>query len=217
MISLEFLPTLLQSAQVTLLIMAFAAPLTVVVAFVFGLARLSRHAPIRITARVLVEFFRGVSALILLFWLFFALPLFGISLPPLVCAVLALGFSAGSYGSEVVRSAVLAVPKVQREAATALNFSGAQAMTRIVLPQAIPTMLPPFGNLMIEVLKSTALVSMITVADLTFRAVQLNATYLRTVEVFTLVLIIYFVIALCITALVRLLEWRLGGYRTRPS
>jgi polar amino acid transport system permease protein len=68
---------------------------------------------------------------------------------------------------------------------------------------------------MIEVLKSTALVSMITVADLTYRAVQLNATYLRTVEVFSLVLIIYFIIALCITGLVRLLERKLGHFRGR--
>lgn len=215
MLSLEFLPTLLSATLVTVELLAYAAPLAVFTAFLLGLLRLSRIAPVRLFARVVVEFLRGVSALILLFWLFFALPLLGLSLPPKVCAVLALGLSAGSYGAEIVRGAILAVPQVQREAAVALNFTPAQQMFRIVLPQALVGMLPPFGNLLIELLKSTSLVAMVTVADLTFRAVQLNATYLRTVEVFSLVLAIYFVLALTITGLVRLLEWRLTRFRTQ--
>lgn len=213
--SLEFLPTLLWATLVTIEILAFSAPLAIVTAFALGLACLSRFTPVRVGATMIVEFLRGVSALILLFWLFFAFPLFGLNLPAKLCAIVALGLSAGSYGAEIVRGAILAVPKVQREAAVALNFSTAQRMFRILIPQALPSMLPPFGNLMVELLKSTSLASMVTIADLTFRAVQLNATYLRTVETFTLVLCIYFVLALAITGLVRLLEWRLGRYRIR--
>ncbi|MGE4252835.1 MAG: ectoine/hydroxyectoine ABC transporter permease subunit EhuC [Parvibaculaceae bacterium] len=213
--SLEFLPTLLSATLVTLEILAFAAPLSIVTAFTLGLSCLSRLTVLRAAATMIVEFLRGISALILLFWLFFAFPLFGLSLPAKVCAVVALGLSAGSYGAEIVRGAILAVPRVQREAAIALNFSSAQRMFRILIPQALPSMLPPFGNLMIELLKSTSLASMVTVADLTFRAVQLNATYLRTVETFTLVLCIYFVLALAITGLVWLLERQLGRFRTR--
>lgn len=213
--SLEFLPTLLWATLVTIEIMVFAAPLALVTAFALGLSCLSPFALLRAGAIMVVEFLRGISALILLFWLFFALPLFGLNLPAKACAVIALGLSAGSYGAEIVRGAILAVPKVQREAAIALNFSRTQRMFRILIPQALPSMLPPFGNLLIELLKSTSLASMVTIADLTFRAVQLNATYLRTVETFTLVLCIYFVLALVITGLVRLLERRLGRYRAR--
>jgi polar amino acid transport system permease protein len=214
MLNLEFLPTLLSATWVTIEILAFAAPLAIVMAFILGLSRLSPIAILRLAARMIVEFLRGVSALILLFWLFFVLPLLGLSLPPKVCAVVALGLSAGSYGAEIVRGAILAIPQVQREAATALNFTPVQRMFLILIPQALVGMLPPFGNLLIELLKSTSLVAMVTIADLTFRAVQLNATYLRTVEVFSLVLAIYFVLALSITGLVRLLEWRLGRFRT---
>lgn len=213
--SLEFLPTLLWATLVTIEILAFAAPLAIITAFVLGLSCLSPFKPLRAGATMIVEFLRGISALILLFWLFFAFPLFGLSLPAKACAVIALGLSAGSYGAEIVRGAILAVPKVQREAAIALNFSPAQRMFRILIPQALPSMLPPFGNLLIELLKSTSLASMVTIADLTFRAVQLNATYLRTIETFTLVLCIYFILALVLTGLVRLLERRLGRYRTR--
>lgn len=213
--SLEFLPTLLWATLVTIEILAFAAPLAIVTAFVLGLSCLSPSALLRAGAIMIVEFLRGISALILLFWLFFAFPLFGLNLPAKACAVIALGLSAGSYGAEIVRGAILAVPKVQREAAIALNFSPTQRMFRILIPQALPGMLPPFGNLLIELLKSTSLASMVTIADLTFRAVQLNATYLRTVETFTLVLCIYFILALVITGLVRVLERRLGRYRTR--
>lgn len=213
--SLEFLPTLLWATLVTIEILAFAAPLAIVTAFVLGLSCLSPSALLRAGAIMIVEFLRGISALILLFWLFFAFPLFGLNLPAKACAVIALGLSAGSYGAEIVRGAILAVPKVQREAAIALNFSPTQRMFRILIPQALPGMLPPFGNLLIELLKSTSLASMVTIADLTFRAVQLNATYLRTVETFTLVLCIYFILALAITGLVRVLERRLGRYRTR--
>lgn len=215
MLSLEFLPTLLSATLVTIELLAYAAPLAILVAFLLGLMRLSPIAPVRLCARAVVEFLRGVSALILLFWLFFALPLLGVSLPAKACAVVALGLSAGSYGAEIVRGAILAVPQVQREAAVALNFTPVQQMFRIVIPQAVVSMLPPFGNLLIELLKSTSLVAMVTVADLTFRAVQLNATYLRTVEVFTLVLAIYFALALCITGLVRILEWRLTRFRVQ--
>lgn len=215
--NLEFLPTLLQATLVTLEILALSVPLTLAVSFLLGLVLAGAPRPLPLLARIAVEFLRGVSALVMLFWLFFALPLVGISMPPIVCAVLALGLNAGAYGAEIVRGTILAVPGVQREAAVALNLTARQTTQYIVLPQALVAMLPPFGNLMIELLKSTSLAAMVTISDLAFRAVQLNATYLRTVEVFTLVLSIYLVLALSITGLVRLLERRLGRFRAAVS
>jgi polar amino acid transport system permease protein len=215
MIGLEFLPALLSAAVVTVRIMLFAALFALAFAFPLGTIRALGPRPWQFLALVVIEFFRGVSALVLLFWLFFALPLLGLSLNSMTCAILGLGLNAGAYGAEIVRAGIQSVPPGQTEAAVALNFPRGTRFLRIVLPQALALMMPPFGNLMIELLKSTALVSMITITDLTFRAVQLNATTLRTGEIFVQVLLIYFAMALVITLIVRLIEARLGRHLSR--
>ncbi|MNY48497.1 Glutamine transport system permease protein GlnP [compost metagenome] len=115
--------------------------------------RLSRFWLVRNAATVYVEVFRGTSLLIQLFWLYFALPmLLDIQIPAMTAAVIALGLNYGAYGSEVVRSSVLALPKGQYEAAIALNMSRYGTMRRILLPQAFVRMIPSFGNLQIELL-----------------------------------------------------------------
>lgn len=192
----------------TVEITAFATLLWVPMAFLAGLSRLSRRKALRALAGTYVEVFRGTSALVQLFWLFFALPLLGIRFTPLTAGVLALGLNIGAYGSEVVRKAVLAVPKGQKEAAIALNMTPLQRMSRVILPQAVVAMLPPFGNLMIELLKSTALVSLITLTDLTFQAQLLRSATGQTALIFSLVLVIYFVMAYAITLVVRAIERR---------
>jgi polar amino acid transport system permease protein len=215
MTGLDFLPALLSASWVTLKIMALATLFTLAFAFPVGIARALGPPPLRVAALVVIEFFRGVSALVLLFWLFFALPLLGVNLSPLACAVIGLGLNAGAYGAEIIRSGIQSVARGQTEAAVALNFSRRQTLWRIVMPQALALMMPPFGNLMIELLKSTALVSMITITDLAFRAAQLNAITMRTGEIFLKVLLIYFAMALVITGIVRLLEARLGRHLPR--
>lgn len=159
-------------------------------------------------AAVYVEVFRGTSALVQLFWFYFVLPMFGMKLPALLVGIVVLGANAGAYGAEVVRGAILAVPAGQREAAVALNLTRARTIWRIILPQAVPAMLPPTGNLLIELLKNTALVSLITITDLTFRGQLLRSETLRTTEIFTLVLLLYFAVALVITGGIRMLERR---------
>ena len=207
---LRFLPTLLDGAWVTVQITALAILLSVVMGFVAGLMRISGFWPARAVAAVYVEVFRGTSALVQLFWMFFVLPHFGLRLDPFTVGWLALGLNVGAYGAEVVRGAILAVPKGQYEATIAVNMSKWLAMRRIIVPQAIPNMIPPWGNLFIELLKATALVSLITITDLTFRAKQLNDQTFQTVEIFTLVLFLYLAIALVITGIMRLIEHRTG-------
>jgi len=141
-----------------------------------------------------------------LFWLFFVLPRFGLTMAPLTVAILALGLNVGAYGAEVVRGAVGAVPRGQWEATIALNLTRLQALRRIILPQAVVAMIPPWGNLFIELLKGTALVSLITVSDLAFKAQEMNSTTYRTVEIFSIVLVIYLAIALLITIGMQQLE-----------
>jgi polar amino acid transport system permease protein len=201
-----FMSGLLQGAWLTLRITALGCILAVVMATVAALCRLYGAAPLRWLAVTYVEFFRGTSALVQLFWLFFVLPLFGISLEPFTVAVLGLGLNVGAYGAEVVRGAIQGVQRGQWEATTALNMTRWQALKRIILPQAFVAMIPPWGNLFIELLKSTALVSLITMSDLTFRAKTLNDTTMRTIPIYTLALLVYLVISLSITIGMRWLE-----------
>jgi polar amino acid transport system permease protein len=214
-----FLPGLLQGAWLTIQITVLGSLVAVVMGVLAALARLYGPAPLRWLATIYVEIFRGTSALVQLFWLFFVLPQFGILIDAFTVAVLALGLNVGAYGSEVVRGAIRSVARGQWEASIALNMSRAQMLRRIILPQAFIAMIPPWGNLFIELLKSTALVSLITLGDLAFRAQQMNQTTLKTLPIFTLVLLIYLVMSLAITIGMRLLEQRasLGLARGRSA
>ncbi|KGD87771.1 amino acid ABC transporter permease [Achromobacter sp. RTa] len=204
----ELAPPLLEGLGVTLQVLAGAVVLAVPLALAAGICRLSSVRPVRWIASIYVEVFRGTSALVQLFWFYFVLPLFGVQLPAMLVGIVVLALNAGAYGAEVVRGAIRAVPSGQREAGVALNLTRGQIMRRIIVPQAVPAMLPPAGNLLIELLKNTALVSLVTITDLTFRGQLLRSETLRTTEIFTLMLLLYFAVALLITAGVRLLERR---------
>ncbi|MDZ7704040.1 MAG: ectoine/hydroxyectoine ABC transporter permease subunit EhuC [Trueperaceae bacterium] len=210
--SFDLLPLLLRGARITLLLTLAGATLALLMSLVAGLARMSTNRVVRSIAATYVEVFRGTSVLVQMFWFYFALPLFGISLSAFTAGTLALGLNVGAYGAEVVRGAIQAVPKGQTEAAIALNMSPRLRMRRVVLPQAFAMMLPPFGNLLIELLKATALVSLITLPDLTFQAMSLRMTTGRTTEIFVWLLVLYFVIAYPLTLLVRWLEHRVTAY-----
>lgn len=201
-----FLPGLLQGAVLTIEIAVLGSLLAIVMGVLAALARMYGPAPLRWLATVYVEIFRGTSALVQLFWLFFVLPQFGVSLDAFPVAVLALGLNVGAYGSECVRGAIQAVARGQWEAAIALNMSRAQMLRRIILPQAFVAMIPPWGNLFIELMKATSLVALISVTDLTFRARQMNDITFRTIEIFTIVLVIYLAISIIITVAMRTLE-----------
>ncbi len=126
--------------------------------------------PLRWLATLHIEFFRGTSIYVQLFWAYFVLPFMGISLSPLAAGVLALGLNVGAYAAEVVRGAILSVPKDQYEATVALNLTQVNRMRHVILPQALPLMLPTFDDNAIELLKATAVVSLISLTDMTFQA-----------------------------------------------
>jgi len=191
----EIVSVLLQGAVVTIKIVAMALPLAAVMAFIFGLIRLYSPAPFKQIAIFYIEFFRGTSALIQLYWIYFVLPFFGITIDAMTAAVVALGLNIGAYGTEVVRGAVQSVPKGQYEASIALNFTARQRVWRIILPQVFVNMIPPFGNLAIELVKATSLVSLITIGDLTFKAKSLADTTLQVGEIFGVVLFLYFIMS----------------------
>jgi polar amino acid transport system permease protein len=210
---LQFAGPLLEGLRITLRLTVAGAVLGIICSVLAGLGRKSTFPPVRWIASIYIEVFRGTSALIQLFWFYFALPLLGINLSALMAGVLVLGLNMGAYGAEVVRSSIAAVPKGQEEAATALGFSRTQTLWRIIIPQAILPSLPPFGNLLIELLKNSALASLITLSELTFSAQTLRTDTLETVPIFTIVLIIYFVVAQIIAYGVRSLEHKLAQSR----
>jgi polar amino acid transport system permease protein len=202
----EFLPGLLNGTVITIQITLGGAALAVAMALIAAMGKMYGPGPVRWLAVAYIETFRGTSALVQLFWLFFVLPHFGVRLDPIPVAILALGLNVGAYGAEVVRGAVNAVPRGQWEATLALNMTRAMALRRIILPQAFVAMIPPWGNLFIELMKATSLVALISVSDLTFRARQMNDITFRTVEIFTIVLVIYLAISIVITVAMRTLE-----------
>lgn len=187
-------PRLLSGAWITLLQTALAAIVAVALALLFGLLKTSPLRFPRAVATIYIEIFRGTSLLVQLYWIFFVLPLFGVTIGNFTAGFLAVGMNLGAYGAEVVRGAIQAVPRGQWEAAKALNLSPARRMRRIIFPQAMVLMLPAWGNLMIEVLKGTALVALISVTDLMFEARQINGSTFLSAQVFGTTLLIYYVI-----------------------
>ena len=210
---LEFLPNLGRGALTTLELTAGAGLVCVTISFVLGVARTSQRRVIAWSANVYVEFFRGTSVLVQMFWIFFALPLFGIFIEPLTAGILALGLNTGAYGAEIVRGAVQAVPRDQIEAAIALNYTRWQRLRHVVMPQALIIMLPPMGNLGIDCIKISATVSLITIADLAFEANMYRSSTGSNLLPFLSILIVYYVYSTAVARGVLGLERKLAKGR----
>lgn len=213
----ELLPLMLEGAWVTVQITFFGSLLAIVAALIGALGRLSPIKPLRWLAIAYIEVFRGSSLLVQLFWLYFVLPMppFNIALSAFNVAVIGLGLNIGAYGAEVLRGAIRSVHEGQYEACQALNMTAGQRLRRVILPQALLAAIPPGTNLLIELLKNTSLVSLITLSDLAFRARQLDQATLMTLEIFGLALVMYFVLAQIINFSMRTLERRLARGRMR--
>lgn len=216
---LSYTTPLLEGAWVTVQLTLYSTILGAALSFAFGVGRLSPNWAIKALSVSFIEVFRGTSLLVQLFWLYFALPVLGqaigidLRLPPVVAGTLALGLNIGAYGAEVVRGAIQAVPVAQHEAAKALDFTPRQALWRIYIPQAIPEMMPSFGNLAVQNLKDTALVSLISLGDMAFRAEQIRNFTQDSTTVYTLLLFMYFGMALVLTGIMKLLERSVGRWR----
>ncbi|OOC56806.1 MULTISPECIES: ectoine/hydroxyectoine ABC transporter permease subunit EhuC [Nocardiopsis] len=206
---IQRLPLYIDGAWITIQLTFGGCALAFVLAMVFGIMGTIRHWLPRAISTVYVEVFRGIAALVLMFWMAFALPqLSGFRLDDMFAAILALGLNVGAYGAEVVRSSINAVPKAQVEATVALNLSWFQRTRLVVLPQAWAQMLPTFGNLVIELMKATAVVYLIGVADLTAVAQNMRESTGETVVAFIGAFILYYLIAQVLIFGMRMLERR---------
>lgn len=205
-----YIGLILDGAVVTAKITVLGCALALVAAFTAGLGRISRYWQLRWLATAYIEFFRGTSIFVQLFWAYFVLPLLGVPLTPLQAGVLALGLNVGAYGAEVVRGAIRSVPREQYEGCKALNLTRMQELRHVILPQAFVLMLPTFGNNAIELLKGTAVVSLISLSDMTFQAQVVRVQTGSTAVPFLTILLLYFAFSTVISSSIKSLERRLS-------
>lgn len=206
----SYWPQIVSGSLVTAKLFILSSALTVVLAAIFALMKLSQNGFVRCFSVVYIEFFRGTSLLVQLYWIFFVLPVFGVTFEKFAAGVIAVALNAASYGAELIYGGIRSVPKGQWEAAYALSLSPAKKLRRIILPQALLIILPAWGNLLIEILKATALVSLISVTDLTFEMQTVNQNTYLSAQAFGSALLIYYILArFFLTPAVRLLEAKL--------
>jgi polar amino acid transport system permease protein len=200
---------LFDGLKVTLELSVLGGALAFVVAVLLGLAAMSRFAVLRVVSRIIVEFFRGTSLVVQLFFLAYVLPqIFGWQSHLLTFGVVALGLNYGAYGSEVVRGSLNAVPAGQWETTTALSMPWVTKIRRIIWPQAWALMLPGLNNLMVMLVKGTAIAYFIGLYDLTYQSDQLRKAGVDTWTVYGIAFVLYYLVALAFSGLLRLLERR---------
>ena len=203
----DALPRLGEGVLVTLQLTLGGALVAFVVSVALGLLSISPVAPLRWLATIVVEFFRGTSLVVQLFWLYYVMPLFGVSWDAVLTGVIALGLNYGAYGAEIVRGSINAVDRGQWEGAKALNMSPLTRMRRIIWPQAWVLMLSGYNNLLVMLIKGTAVALFIGLQDLAYEIDQLRINT-TTVFAYGIGLIIYYLFALVFSSGLRQLEKR---------
>ena len=187
--------------------------LAIVLGLLLALARRSRHAALSWPSAAFVEFVRSTPLLIQVYFLFFGLPMFGITLPALETGVVALGVHFSTYTSEVYRAGLDNVPRGQWEAATALNFGFWRKLTSVILPQAIPPIVPALGNYLVAMFKETPLLAAIAVLEMLQTAKIIGSETFRYIEPLTIIGIFFLVLSLVSAVGIRRLEARLKQAR----
>jgi cystine transport system permease protein len=207
---LQNLSYLLQGAYYTLLITVVTMIFGTIIGLVVALARLKGNWLIRNLARFYVSIIRGTPVLVQIFIVYYGLPDYGISLGPLTAAYISLSINMGAYLSEVIRAAILSVPKGQMEASIALGMTPWQAMRRTVLPQAARIAIPGMGNNFIGMLKETSLVSVITVTELLRSAQLLVSQYYVVMPFYIAIALMYWGMSTVFSAILNRIEARLS-------
>jgi polar amino acid transport system permease protein len=206
----EILPDLLRGLVVTVQATLVGSALALSLGLVLALLRRSPVLPVRLATKGVIEFVRSTPLLVQLYFLFFVLPTFGVTLSGFQAGVLGLGVHYATYTSEVYRAGIEGVPRGQWEAATALNLPAARVWRSVILPQAIPRVLPALGNYVIAMFKETPLLSVITVMEMLAEAKGIGSRTFRYNEPFTLVGVLFLLVSLPASLAVRRLERRFG-------
>ncbi len=185
---------ILDGLRMTLFLMVAGEALALAAGLAGGLARLSRFGAVRGAAAVYVEFFRDTPFVIQLFWVYYCLPLLGVVLDEVTAALICLTLYLGAYNAEILRAGIQSVPRGQILAARGLGMSYGLTLRRIVLPQAFRTMAPPLLSSFINLIKATSMCSTIAVFELTAVANHVSARTFQSLEIFTAIGVLYFLI-----------------------
>jgi polar amino acid transport system permease protein len=205
-----FLPILLQGLKFTILVTLGSLALSTVLGLVWALMRVSGIAWLAFIAKMIVNTLRGIPILVQLFYIYFVFPEFGVALTALQASIIGLGIAYSAYHSENFRAGIEAIDHGQIEAAQSIGMGWFMMMRRVILPQAIKVILPPYGNIMIMMLKDSSQASTITVAELTLQGQILASSTFKNMTVYTLVALLYLSMSLPLIAFVGWLERRFG-------
>jgi polar amino acid transport system permease protein len=205
----SILPALVEGLGLTLVATVLGSIIAMLLGLVFAVLQRGPRI-VAIIVRGFVEFVRSTPLLVQIFFLFFGLPAFGIVLPALVVGVIALGVHYACYTSEVYRAGIEAIPRGQWEAATALSLPRSRVWTGVVLPQAVPRVIPALGNYVISMFKEVPLLLAVGILDVVGRAQEAGNVYFRYVEPYTLAGLFFLLLSYPASLLVRRLERRVG-------
>ena len=206
----EIMPTLIEGLKLTIVITVLSAIVAAALGLVFAIARRSRSGWVARAVSMVVEFIRGTPLLVQLYFIFYVLPDVGILLPPLVAGVIGMGLHYATYTAEVYRAGIENVPKGQWEAARATNLTMRQTWLHVIIPQAVPPMIPALANYLIAMFKETPLLSAITVLELMNQAKSVANSNYRYIEPMTLVGAFFLAMSLLSVIMLRWLERRYG-------
>ena len=204
----EFLPILLQGVWLTIVVTSGSLILSTLLGMVWALMRVSPVRALQQLAKGIVNAIRGVPILVQLFYIYFVMPEFGVTLTALQASIIGLGIAYSAYQAENFRAGIEAIDKGQVEASESLGMGWALMMRRVVVPQAVKIILPPYGNIMIMMLKDSSQASTITVAELTLKGQLIAASTFKYTSVLTMVAVLYLVMSVPLILFVGWLERR---------
>jgi len=211
--ALSVLPVIAQGLAITVLITFTGTAIALCIGLVLAIMRRARAKWISLPAEAFVEFVRATPLLVQLFFLYFGLPVFGISLSALVTGIIGIGLNYSAYTAEVYRAGIEGVPRGQWEAARALNFSHGQTWVRIILPQAVRKVIPALGNYLIAMFKDTPILASISVLEMLEQAQIVGSENFRYLEPMTEVGLLFILVSYPASLLIRRLEVRYGQVR----
>ena len=208
--SAEFLPILLQGAGLTIVVTIGSLLFSTLLGLVWAMMRVSGIPALSWVAKSVVNVIRGIPIIVQLFYIYFVLPDFGVTFTALQASIIGLGIAYSAYQAENFRAGIEAIDKGQIEAAQSIGMGWAMTMRRVILPQAVKIVLPPYGNIMVMMLKDSSQASTITVAELALQGRLIASSTFQNSTVFTLVALLYLTMSIPLIMLVSYLERRFG-------
>jgi polar amino acid transport system permease protein len=202
----EFFPILMSGVVLTIVVTIGSLLLSTVLGLVWAMMRVSGIRVLSLLSASLINVIRGIPIIVLLFYLYFVMPDLGVTLSALQAAILGLGIAYSAYQAENFRAGIEAIDKGQIEAAQSIGMGWWLTMRRVVLPQAVRIVLPPYGNVMIMMLKDSSQASTITVAELALQGKLIASSTFKNTSVFTLVALMYLTMSIPLILLVRHFE-----------